>query len=155
MAIRDRVRRALRRSDSSSDTSSQSDSNTASSTANTSQSSETAGLSLQKTSSKLSRTFTFGSRGDKEKKEKKKRRPMHPSEKPLTVQNLRHQEMLGHFTMTFGTNNLSQIELPDFNGVSPCCTRAPSIADFSIEHSDVDDASRSLTDSPSCGSRSE
>jgi hypothetical protein len=37
--------------------------------------------------------------------------------------------MLNQFTMTFGTSNLSQLDL---DGVSPCCTRAPSIDGLAI-----------------------
>lgn len=118
MAIRDRVRRALRKSEAS-DALSQTESNGTTSTANTSQSSQ--GGSPKKSSSKLSRTWTFGSR-DKSKDKKR----MHPSEKPLTAQNLRHQEMLSGFTMTFGASDPDQIESASFIGISPCCTRAGS-----------------------------
>jgi len=142
MSIRDRVRRALRSksggSASDSDSMSQSDSSPATpTTSNTSQSSE----SVQSLTSKLSRTFTFGSRDKegntaaastnaaKDKSKKRRNRPLHPSERPLTAQNLRHQQMLNQFTMTFGTSNLSQLDL---DGVSPCCTRAPSIDGLAI-----------------------
>ncbi|KAM0250546.1 hypothetical protein ACHAQJ_008556 [Trichoderma viride] len=141
MAIRERFRRALRRSDDS-DTISQTDSDaTAASSTRQSSSSESAPqLSLKKTSSALSRTFTFGRR-DKEKdkerdnakkeerdrKKTKGRTYKHPSEKPLTEQNLKHQEMLSHFTMTFGASDPSQIQDVDFDGISPCCTRNGSI----------------------------
>jgi hypothetical protein len=97
-------------------------------------------LSLKKTSSTLSKTFSFGRRDNSKKNEEKiarkqeaarKRREgrtyKHPSEKPLTEQNLKHQEMLSHFTMTFGASDPSQIIDPDFDGISPCCTRACSI----------------------------
>ncbi|RFU81438.1 hypothetical protein TARUN_750 [Trichoderma arundinaceum] len=140
MAIRERFRRALRRSDDS-DTISQTDSNGDSSTRQSSSSESSAPqLSLKKTSSTLSRTFTFGRRDkekDKEKeiakKEEKDRKRnkgrtwKHPSEKPLTEQNLKHQEMLSHFTMTFGASDPSQIQDIDFDGISPCCTRNCSI----------------------------
>lgn len=144
MSIKDRFRRALRKSDSSSSLS-QSDTNTTTTTTttNTSQSSLPA-LSQQSHSQKapaiaLSKTFTWGNRDkDKEREKQEKReqkkkqrrggpKPMHPSEKPLTAQNLKHQEMLGHFTMTFGATNRS--EHGGFGGVSPCCTRPASIAD--------------------------
>jgi hypothetical protein len=131
MSIRDRVRRALRTksdtaSSDASDSASQSDSSPATPvSSNTSQSSD----GTQSLSSKLSRTFTFGSR-DKDvsssapKEKPRRKRPLHPSERPLTAQNLKHQQVLGQFTMTFGTANLSQLDL---DGVSPCCTRAPSM----------------------------
>lgn len=135
MSIRDRVRRALRnKSDSASasdasDSASQSDSSPATPiSSNTSQSSDIS----QSLSSKLSRTFTWGSR-DKDasssKDKNRRKRPLHPSERPLTAQNLRHQQMLSQFTMTFGTSNPSQLDL---DGVSPCCTRAPSIDGLAI-----------------------
>lgn len=123
MAIRDRVRRALRKSEASdaiTQTSSNS-SNTTSSTANTSQSSGT-GSPLTKTTSRL---FGFGSR-DRGSKDKDRKKRLHPSEKPLTAQNLRHQELLSHFTMTFGASDPNQIESLSFIGVSPCCTRPGS-----------------------------
>ncbi|KAJ2974193.1 hypothetical protein NQ176_g6187 [Zarea fungicola] len=138
MAIRDRVRRALHPSEPS-DTISQ----TASNTTNTSQSSE--GPQLEKTTSRLARAFNFGSSGERErekeraavKKERKaqdkqKSRRTHPRDRPLTTQNLRHQEMLGQFSMTFGASDPSQIETMSFIGVSPCCTR-PSSRRGSVE----------------------
>jgi hypothetical protein len=144
MSIRDRVRRVLRSksggSSSDSDSMSQSDTSPATPTSsNTSQSSD----SVQSLTSKLSRTFAFGARDKeststsanaaataaKEKSKKRRSRPLHPSERPLTAQNLRHQQMLNQFTMTFGTDNLSQLDL---DGVSPCCTRAPSIDGLAI-----------------------
>lgn len=143
MAIRDRIRHALRKSEASdaitqTSSNSSNSSNTTTSTANTSQSSDT-GASLQKSSSRL---FGFGSR-DKEPKAtktnkttKEKKRRLHPSEKPLTAQNLRHQELLSHFTMTFGASDPEQIESLSFIGVSPCCTRRNSISlDISSEES--------------------
>lgn len=141
MAIRERFRRALRKSDDS-DTISQTDSNgTTSSSTRQSSSSESSApqLSLKKTSSTLSKTFSFGRRNTKKNEEKiarkeerdrkrnKGRTYKHPSEKPLTEQNLKHQEMLSHFTMTFGASDPSQIIDPDFDGISPCCTRTCSI----------------------------
>ncbi|PTB46938.1 uncharacterized protein TrAFT101_003626 [Trichoderma asperellum] len=140
MAIRERFRRALRRSDDS-DTISQTDSNGTTSSTRQSSSSESSApqLSLKKTSSTLSKTFSFGRRNTKKNEEKiarkeerdrkrnKGRTYKHPSEKPLTEQNLKHQEMLSHFTMTFGASDPSQIIDPDFDGISPCCTRTCSI----------------------------
>lgn len=132
MAIRDRFRRAMRRSDDS-DTISQTDSNTTDSSARQSSSSESAPqLSLKKTSSVLSRLFkdTKEKEAKKEEKGRKKtkgRTWKHPSEKPLTEQNLKHQEMLSHFTMTFGASDPTQVQELDFDGISPCCTRNCSI----------------------------
>lgn len=113
----------------------------------------------------MTRTWTWGSGKEKEsdsekterkaKKAKGKRRPIHPSEKPLTAQNLKHQEMLSQFTMTFGTRRLSQIEGYGFNGVSPCCTRPASLngdgygdADDEISPSISPEGRRSLADAP-------
>lgn len=137
MAIRDRFRRALRKSDSSDSISQTESTLTTTSTASTSRSSLSDASSQQshKSAPRLTRTFTFGHRDkekdktkekEKEKKNKNKTRP-HPSERPLTTQNLKHQELLSQFTMTFGTQNISQIEFYDSNGISPCCTRPCSI----------------------------
>ncbi|PNY28044.1 Uncharacterized protein TCAP_02026 [Tolypocladium capitatum] len=123
MAIRDRFRRALRKSDS-----------------------ETSSLhNAVTTTSTLSKVFTFGTRDrgnyrDKSKENEKKKaeggrtKPSHPSQRPLTLQNLEHQEMLGQFTMTFGASNPGQIERLSFCGVSPCCTRPSSVVDFDGGH---------------------
>ncbi|TQV92396.1 hypothetical protein V2A60_007088 [Cordyceps javanica] len=143
MAIRDRVRRALRKSEAS-DTISQTESNTTTTTttttSNTSQSSHD-GPQLEKTSSRLARVLTFGSSSqdskerEKERAEKRdrkaaaqsSRRRTHPRDRPLTTQNIRHQEMLSHFSMTFGASDPAQIETMSFVGVSPCCTRRGSL----------------------------
>lgn len=137
MAIRDRIRRALRKSDSSSDSVSQAGSNTTAATAATS---ETESLhKLPTHHSALSRIFTLGSRdkdngghrssgsNSKERKKAKGGKKMHPSQRPLTLQNLKHQEMLSHFTMTFGASDPDQVVSPSFGGVSPCCTRPGSV----------------------------
>ena len=48
---------------------------------------------------------------------------MHPSERPLTEQNLRHQEMLGTFTMKFGrSRRFSRGARSSFSGISPRCS---------------------------------
>lgn len=48
---------------------------------------------------------------------------IHPRDKPLTAQNLRHQAMLG--TWSWDEANRSR---RSFNsGISPCCTRPPSV----------------------------
>ncbi|KAH7023416.1 hypothetical protein EDB80DRAFT_41057 [Ilyonectria destructans] len=133
MAIRESFRRVLRRSDES-DASSQADSTTiASSSSKTSVSSKSSGSRLTRT-----RTWTWGSNNKQTKeaaqelkaKSKPKRRIVHPSEKPLTEQNLRHQEMLSQFTWTFGASRPDQVESDSFIGISPCCTRTPSLADY-------------------------
>ncbi|KAG5925578.1 hypothetical protein E4U42_004157 [Claviceps africana] len=143
MTIRERFRRALRKSDSS-DTSSQAESN---STITTTLSASSSGhKSTMGGGGKLARTFTWGRRSKDDESDKnaqgaqdaakdkstmtsrsKKGRKMHPSQRPLTLQNLKHQEMLSHFTMTFGASDPAQIESLSFIGVSPCCTRSPSV----------------------------
>jgi hypothetical protein len=85
----------------------------------------------------ISRAFTWSGRDksdfnqpqpEKSPKQTKKRTPkLHPSEKPLTAENLKHQELLNHFTMTFGASDPSRLDSMSFYGVSPCCTRRPSI----------------------------
>ncbi|CAI6056379.1 hypothetical protein V2G26_013954 [Clonostachys chloroleuca] len=152
MAIRDRVRRALHKSDASSDYS-QSGSNITTTTTATTSASETSSTS---TSSSLrhhtSRFFSSWRSNDRDRtsdhdKEKKKKRtkPIHPRDRPLTTTNIRHQEMLSHFTMTFGSSasRLSQvIDDFEFDGVSPCCTRAPSINGDSIAPDDTTTGTR-------------
>ena len=137
MAIRDRVRRALRKSEAS-DSSSQPDTNALATTTTTTNTSQSSNNTLEKTTTRLARVLTFGnsSNSDKENeaREKKKKREkksrsngrMHPRDKPLTDQNIRHQEMLSHFSMTFGASDPNQIETQSFMGVSPCCTRPGS-----------------------------
>ncbi|KAG5941565.1 hypothetical protein E4U60_007823 [Claviceps pazoutovae] len=163
MAIRERFRRVLRMSDSS-DTISKTGSNkTSTATTTTSATSTSSSLHKSTTSSgKLARTFTWGRRSKDEAEKKaekvaakssskhKKTKKMHPSQRPLTLQNLKHQEMLSHFTMTFGASDPDQIESLSFIGVSPCCTRAPSL---SIDRADMTDTAdtidSSLADLPS------
>lgn len=150
MAIRDRVRRALRKSEAS-DTISQTGSDT---TAHTSQSSGSDGPALEKTTSRLARVLTFGTSPDGKEKAKERaekrdrkaaaqssssRRRTHPRDRPLTTQNIRHQEMLAGFSMTFGASDPDQIETLSFVGVSPCCTRRGSL--------DLDPVSRGSTTS--------
>ena len=130
---------------------------TTTTTAHTSQSSEggasAPSLQPQPTGSSVSnprlglvKTFTLGrdpekTRAKEEKRQRERekkqekvdkrhsddRRRLHPSERPLTAQNLRHQQMLSKFTMTFGASDQAMIARPSFQeGVSPCCTRQHS-----------------------------
>jgi len=134
MAIRETFRRALRRSDDSND--SQTGSTLASTTTTTSNDnpvpSSPSSSSLHKTSSRLT-NWSWSSGKEKEApkerkpKDKGKKRVVHPSQRPLTNQNLAHQEMLSHFNMIFGASNSEQIETGSFMGISPCCTRTPSL----------------------------
>ncbi|KAF4977374.1 hypothetical protein FZEAL_6086 [Fusarium zealandicum] len=157
MAIREHFRRALR-SDASA--SAQLEANTPGKiTSVLTKSSQTSDKSTSSKSSfteKLSRTWTWGSKDKdttKERKPKnnknKNRKIVHPSEKPLTAQNLEHQEMLSHFTWTFGASSPEQVEGDDFAGVSPCCTRAPSVVDFSLERDSDSDGCCSSSSSSS------
>jgi hypothetical protein len=150
MAVRDHFRRAVHKSDSSdnlSQTSGTSSSMTATTTTSNTSDSSDGGSSLRKVpTNRLARAFAFGSRDkardlekEKEKelerqrkqqqKAKKNKIPLHPRDKPLTAQNLRHQEVLSQFTMTFGSspNRMSQVITGNVPGISPCCARAGSI----------------------------
>ena len=51
-------------------------------------------------------------------------RRMHPSERPLTEINLRHQEMLSAFTFKFGRTGGP---MPNLGGISPCSSRRASV----------------------------
>ncbi|EKJ67957.1 hypothetical protein NXS19_011899 [Fusarium pseudograminearum] len=153
MAIREHFRRAMR-SDAS--TSNIIDANTSGKiTATMTKSSQNSDKSDVSSKSslvnKLSRTWTWGSKdkdATKERKSKKGKKITHPSEKPLTAQNLQHQEMLSQFSFTFGASSPEQIEDDDFLGVSPCCTRAPSVVNFSLEgDSESDDQTSSSSSS--------
>lgn len=143
MAIRDRFRRALHKSTSSSNVSSDNSSRNSVNnitTTNTTVSDSSEGSSPRTaTSSKLfpwrSNDPESSSRKEKSESRKSKKsssKPVHPRDKPLTATNLRHQEMLSGFNMTFGSSpsRLSQLvpagPWDEFEGVSPCCTRNPS-----------------------------
>ncbi|KAF5676757.1 hypothetical protein FHETE_2030 [Fusarium heterosporum] len=156
MAIREHFRRAMR-----SDASSSSniiDANTSGNiTATMTKSSQNSDKSDSSSKSslvnKLSRTWTWGSKDkdttkERKPKSKKGKKITHPSEKPMTAQNLQHQEMLSHFDFTFGASSPDQIEGDDFAGISPCCTRAPSVVNFSLEgDSESDDQTSSSSSS--------
>ncbi|RDA92207.1 hypothetical protein CP533_5716 [Ophiocordyceps camponoti-saundersi (nom. inval.)] len=132
MAIRDRIRRVLHKNDSSgSDTSSRSV------PAGTTTSDMTTIVKTTSPPSTFARVFNnFGARSDRDDdrrreprmpRTRRRGRKIHPSLRPLTAQNLQHQEMLSHFTMTFGATDPDQIESLSFCGISPCCTRTPSV----------------------------
>ncbi|KAF5238035.1 hypothetical protein HYE67_007393 [Fusarium culmorum] len=153
MAIREHFRRAMRSDASASNII---DANTSGKiTATVTKSSQNSDKSDVSSKSslvnKLSRTWTWGSKdkdATKERKSKKGKKITHPSEKPLTAQNLQHQEMLSQFSFTFGASSPEQIEDDDFLGVSPCCTRAPSVVNFSLEgDSESDDQTSSSSSS--------
>lgn len=118
-----------------------------------SQTSDKSSSSKSSFTEKLSRTWTWGSNNKEIKARKPKskgKKIVHPSEKPMTAQNLEHQEMLSHFQWTFGASRPEQIEDEDFMGISPCCTRAPSVVDFSLDRdrdSDSDGRSSSCSSS--------
>ncbi|PHH73926.1 hypothetical protein CDD80_3460 [Ophiocordyceps camponoti-rufipedis] len=145
MAIRDRIRRVLHKSHSSGSDSSSSHTDVNVPTATPAL---TTRVDMGKPSSPPSpfaRVFhNFRSDEDRRgrggepripKTRRKGRKPIHPSLRPLTVQNLQHQEMLSHFTMTFGATDPDQIESLSARGISPCCTRTPSVdGDFAELH---------------------
>ena len=61
----------------------------------------------------------------KKKNKKDTKKKTHPSEKPLTLVNIQHQEMLSHFTWTFG-NRRDSYDLASIDGISPGTSRRPS-----------------------------
>ncbi|RDA86753.1 hypothetical protein CP532_4204 [Ophiocordyceps camponoti-leonardi (nom. inval.)] len=139
MAIRDRIRRVLHKTNSSgSDTSSRSIPPEATTTSDMTTIVKT--TSPPSTFARVFNNFGGGGGGarpdrddDRRRREprmprtRRRGRKIHPSLRPLTAQNLQHQEMLSHFTMTFGATDPDQIESLSFCGISPCCTRTPSI----------------------------
>lgn len=55
-------------------------------------------------------------------------RQMHPSERALSESNLRHQQMLGTFTMKFGRKRgFSSGKESNLSGISPCNSRSGSM----------------------------
>lgn len=153
MAIREHFRRAMRSDASASNIIDVNTSGKITATVTkSSQNSDKSDISSKSSLvNKLSRTWTWGSKdkdATKERKSKKGKKITHPSEKPLTAQNLQHQEMLSQFSFTFGASSPEQIEDDDFLGVSPCCTRAPSVVNFSLEgDSESDDQTSSSSSS--------
>ncbi|KAM0346798.1 hypothetical protein ACHAPU_005138 [Fusarium lateritium] len=154
MAIREHFRRAMRSDASSSNIIDANTSGkiTATMTKSSQNSDKSDSSSKSSLVNKLSRTWTWGSKdkdSTKERKPKSKSKKItHPSEKPMTAQNLQHQEMLSQFDFTFGASSPDQIEADDFAGISPCCTRAPSVVNFSLEgDSESDDQTSSSSSS--------
>lgn len=75
-----------------------------------------------------SHAFQPGSkRPDSKRSTKHTVKSYHPSERRLNERNLRHQEMLGSFTMKFGRRRLSQGARSDISEVSPGNSRAASL----------------------------
>jgi len=62
----------------------------------------------------------------KKNKKKDTKKITHPSEKPLTLVNIQHQEMLNHFTWTFGNRRDSYDLAVEIDGISPGTSRRPS-----------------------------
>ncbi|RCI10315.1 hypothetical protein L249_8440 [Ophiocordyceps polyrhachis-furcata BCC 54312] len=136
MAIRDRIRRVLHKTNSSSGSDSSSRSVVPDGTTT---SDMTTIVKTTSPPSTFARVFNnLGARSDRGGDDGRRREPrmprtrrrgrkIHPSLRPLTAQNLQHQEMLSHFTMTFGATDPDQIESLSFCGISPCCTRTPSV----------------------------
>ncbi len=173
MAIRERIRRAMHKSESSSNVSFQynsqySSTNNSTTNINTtvlavSESWDNPPSSLRK--AKSTKLFRWRSHDPdansdsaaaaiKKKAEQKaikaakksSSKSTHPRDKPLTATNLRHQEMLSGFSMTFGSSpsRLSQLVPYDegFEGVSPCCTRNPSFDGGAVDPVSSHDSSR-------------
>lgn len=73
-------------------------------------------------------SFQPGSkRPDSKRSTKPAVKSYHPSERRLNERNLRHQEMLGSFTMKFGRRRLSQGARSDISEISPGNSRAASL----------------------------
>lgn len=143
MAIREHFRRAMR-SDASATDAQTAGKLTMAITTSSNNSEKSTSSKASSLASKLSRSWTWGSNKERisaAKPKKSKKRITHPSEKPLTQQNIQHQEMLSQFTWTFGASRPEQVEDDDFFGVSPCCTRAPSLVNFSLDNGDESDSS--------------
>ncbi|KAI1501237.1 hypothetical protein F5X99DRAFT_206197 [Biscogniauxia marginata] len=78
-----------------------------------------------KTSSRLRRTLT-GFRTHKSKKSSERDEYAHLN-KPFTKQNLEHQKVLNAFEWNFGRRRPSHGGQSSMSGISPCCSRIPSI----------------------------
>lgn len=90
----------------------------------------------------LTRTASEAEREMKAEKKRQRRAKyknagvIHPRDKPLTAQNLRHQAMLGTWSWDEATGNSRHSFV---SGISPCCTRPPSIHGDSDGDAGVDD----------------
>lgn len=104
--------------------------------------SKTSPTSTSFQNSLLSKTLTWRSSGESPRKERKRasdrrerdaqaaRRKVHPSERPLTEANLRQQEALNAFKWEFGRSQGRRNSLGAWSvetGISPCCSRRPSL----------------------------
>jgi len=104
------------------------------------------GDSLSKPPSRLAKTLTWLSTNTatpssppsptEERKKKKKATPAkekpHPAERPLTEANMRQQEMLRAFTMSFGRRRTSVAT--GFSGISPGNSRQASMDAGHVQH---------------------
>jgi hypothetical protein len=138
MAIRDKFRRAVGASQSTASSSSSSSNAATEPATPTSASSSTSGpTESPATERKIRpRTFTWRSAKTVEEKEQqqqqqkkggnKKTAAADPREKPFTEMNLRYQEMLGSYELTFGTSHPEQLWNPD-SELSPGTSRQNSI----------------------------
>jgi hypothetical protein len=76
------------------------------------------------------RTFTWRSSKTADEKEQQKKSKKHtysdPREKPFTEMNLRYQEILGSYELTFGTSRPEQLWNPD-GELSPGTSRQNSL----------------------------
>lgn len=139
MAIRDKFRRAVGSSSHKSTTSLSSSSSThATETASTADSESSSSSSPSSSvADRKSRTRVFAWRPakpahDKEQEQKQQKKKnknktySDPREKPFSEMNLRYQEILGSFELTFGTSHPEQLWNPD-GELSPGTSRQNSI----------------------------
>lgn len=96
-------------------------------------------LTLTRTASEAEREMKAEKKRQRKAKYKNAGAGIHPRDKPLTAQNLRHQAMLGTWSWDEAVGN-SRVSFVD--GISPCCTRPPSV------HGDYDggNAGREMDD---------
>jgi len=132
MAIRDKFRRAVGTSRKSTSTTSSASSTHASETSTLASSTDSEVPSPASTvSDRKSRTRTFAWRPSKTAEEKdlkknRKKAGSDPREKPFTELNLRYQEILGSYELTFGTSHPEQLWNPD-GELSPGTSRHNSV----------------------------
>lgn len=146
MALKDRWSRMLRKSVSSTSSSGPSDATGLSNDESEIQPALTTAATApnpppQRPSGRLAKTFSWRSANGKDtseapaeapappkaKSKPKQKQRMHPSERPLTETNLRHQELLSTFTMSFGRRRMSQGGRTSFSGISPGNSRQTSL----------------------------
>lgn len=83
-------------------------------------------LTLNRTPSEAEREMKAEKKRQRKAKYKDATKVTHPRDKPLTAQNLKHQAMLGTWSWDASINSTNPRH-SFVSGVSPCCTRPPSI----------------------------